>query len=115
VSESDQQENRGTNNPQNISGSRPQSAREFIGNTNSAGLPDSRVDVNVPGGLITITESAEALFRAIGPTQQMFYRGGVVVEVVLQGEAVEVQVVDPVASFSSPMRFNPCCWAPSSP
>ncbi|MEI6782853.1 MAG: hypothetical protein WCQ21_18250, partial [Verrucomicrobiota bacterium] len=44
------------------------------------------VNVTVPGGPVTITESAEALFRAIALKKQLFYRGGVVVELVNEDE-----------------------------
>ena len=43
---------------------------------------DPVANVTIPGGPVTITESAEALFAAIGPRKQLFYRGGVVVELV---------------------------------
>ena len=35
----------------------------------------------VPGGAVTITESARALFGIIGPTNTLFFRGGRVVVV----------------------------------
>jgi hypothetical protein len=64
-------------------------------------------NVTIPGGTVTITESAEALFRAIAPRKQLFYRGGVVVELVNEGEGYTVQVLDAVAAQS---RFEKYVW-----
>jgi hypothetical protein len=65
-------------------------------------------NVTIPGGPVTITESAEALFTAIAPRKQLFYRGGVVVELVNEGEGYTVQVLDAVAAqsrFEKYVRF----------
>ena len=67
------------------------------------------VHVMVPGGSVTITQSAEELFRAIAPTRQLFYRGGVVVELVDEGEVYMIQVLDAVAAqsrFEKYVRFS---------
>jgi len=66
------------------------------------------VNITIPGGPVTITESAEALFTAIGPRKQLFYRGGVVVELINEGEGFTVQVLDAVAAqsrFEKYVRF----------
>ena len=73
------------------------------------GHADPVVNVTVPGGPVTITESAEALFRAIAPKKQLFYRGGVVVELVNEDEGYTVQVLDAVAAqsrFEKYLRFS---------
>jgi hypothetical protein len=65
-------------------------------------------NVTIPGGPVTITESAEELFTAIAPRRQLFYRGGVVVELVNEGEGYTVQVLDAVAAqsrFEKYVRF----------
>jgi hypothetical protein len=72
------------------------------------GHADPVVNVTIPGGPVTITESAEALFTAIAPRKQLFYRGGVVVELVNEGEGYTVQVLDAVAAqsrFEKYVRF----------
>jgi hypothetical protein len=72
------------------------------------GHADPGVNVTIPGGPVTITESAEALFTAIAPRKQLFYRGGVVVELVNEGEGYTVQVLDAVAAqsrFEKYVRF----------
>src|ERR1035438_1670881 len=72
------------------------------------GHADPVANVTIPGGPVTITESAEALFTAIGPRKQLFYRGGVVVELVNEGEGYTVQVLDAVAAqsrFEKYVRF----------
>ena len=64
--------------------------------------------ITIPGGPVTITESAETLFTAIAPRKQLFYRGGVVVELVNEGEGYTVQVLDAVAAqsrFEKYVRF----------
>lgn len=73
------------------------------------GDADPVVNVTIPGGPVTITESAEALFTAIAPRKQLFYRGGVVVELVNEGEGYTVQVLDAVAAqsrFEKYVRFS---------
>ena len=80
-----------------------QAIRSFITQRNTAEFHDDRVAVTIPGGAVTITESAEALFSVIGPRQQLFYRGGVVVEIRSEGEGVEVSILDPVSAQS---RFD---------
>src|ERR1039458_2227401 len=73
------------------------------------GHADPVANVTIPGGPVTITESAEALFTAIGPRKQLFYRGGVVVELVNEGEGYTVQVLDAVAAqsrFEKYVRFS---------
>jgi hypothetical protein len=64
--------------------------------------------VTIPGGGMTITQSAEALFRAIAPSKQLFYRGGAMVELLNEGEGYGIQVVDAVAAqsrFEKYVRF----------
>src|SRR5690242_7797874 len=56
--------------------------------------------VTIPGGAISITESAEALFTAIAPTRELFYRGGVVVELVREAEGFQVHVLDAASAQS---------------
>ena len=49
------------------------------------------------------------MFTAIGPRKQLFYRGGVVVELVNEGEGYTVQVLDAVAAqsrFEKYVRFS---------
>src|ERR1035438_1147668 len=72
------------------------------------GHADPVANVTIPGGPVTITESAEALFTAIAPRKQLFYRGGVVVELINEGEGFTVQVLDAVAAqsrFEKYVRF----------
>ena len=56
--------------------------------------------VQVPGGSTTISTSAMCLFRAIAPHRHMFYRGGLVVEVVNDGPDYNVEVLEAVAAQS---------------
>ena len=56
--------------------------------------------VTIPGGPVTITESAETLFRAIAPRRELFYRGGLVVELVADESGSATQVVDKAAAQS---------------
>ena len=81
---------------------------------------DTKPLVKIAEGMVTITESAEALFKAIAPTKQLFYRGGVVVELVQEGEGYEVKVLDAVAAqsrFEKYVRFvkQPTLNAPVQP
>ena len=72
------------------------------------GHADPVANITIPGGSVTITESAEALFTAIAPRRQLFYRGGAVVELVSEGEGYTVQVLDAVAAqsrFEKYVRF----------
>lgn len=61
--------------------------------------------VFVPGGTNTITNSAESLFKAIAPSHQLFYRGGLVVELVHEAEGPIVGVLDAVAAQSRFEKF----------
>ena len=82
-----------------------QAALDFL---RDEGQANRKAQVTVQGGSVTITESAEELFRAIAPTKQLFYRGGVLVELVNEGEGYTVQVVDAVAAqsrFEKYVRF----------
>lgn len=83
-----------------------QQARDFF----TPGRTEAEVKpaVNIPGGIVSITESAEALFAAIAPRKQLFYRGGVVVELVKEGDLFNVQVLDAVSAqsrFEKYVRF----------
>ena len=90
--------------PPQVRGTRHQAAREFLRNEPLHELPA----VTVPGGLVTITASAEALFKAIAPTKQMFYRAGGVVELINEGEGYTVNQLIPAAAqsrFEKYVRF----------
>jgi hypothetical protein len=56
--------------------------------------------IETPGGYVSITESAEALFKAIAPKKELFYRGGVVVELIQEGAGYQMQILDAVAAQS---------------
>ncbi len=88
---------------------RQTAALEFLRHeAGDQGRADRVVNITIPGGPVTITESAEALFTAIGPRKQLFYRGGVVVELINEGEGFTVQVLDAVAAqsrFEKYVRF----------
>jgi hypothetical protein len=88
----------------------PRAALEFLRQEGGEeGQADPVANVTIPGGPVTITESAEALFAAIGPRKQLFFRGGVVVELVNEGEGYTVQVLDAVAAqsrFEKYVRFS---------
>jgi hypothetical protein len=80
-------------------------ALEFLSQTEDQ---TGRAAVTIPGGSVTITESAEELFTAIAPRKQLFYRGGVVVELINEGEGFTVQVLDAVSAqsrFEKYVRF----------
>ncbi len=64
--------------------------------------------VRIPGAAVTITQSAEELFRAIAPHRQLFYRGGLVLELVNDDGGNLTQVLDPVSAqsrFEKYVRF----------
>jgi hypothetical protein len=84
-------------------------ALDFLRQGEEPGHADRVVHVTIPGGRVTITESAEELFGAIAPRKQLFYRGGVVVELINEGEGFTVQVLDAVAAqsrFEKYVRFS---------
>lgn len=56
--------------------------------------------VNIPGGRVSITESAERLFRIIAPTLELFNRGGKLVEIVEDSNEHSFRIVDAVAAQS---------------
>ena len=82
---------------------------DFLSSEPGANGPaDLKPAITIPGGSITITKSAEDLFQAIAPKKKLFYRGGVVVELVNEGDGYTVQVLDPVAAqsrFENFVRF----------
>jgi len=59
--------------------------------------------VRIPGGDFTVTASAETLFQTIAASRRIFYRGGLVVELVTDGD---VMVVDPLDAASAVSRFE---------
>jgi hypothetical protein len=61
--------------------------------------------VQVPGGSTKISTSAMMLFQAIAPYRHMFYRGGLVVEVINDGPDYHVEVLNPVAAQSRFERY----------
>ena len=82
-----------------------QQAQQFLRNSQPS---RERPVVKIPGGATSITQSAEALFEAVAPTKELFYRGGVVVELVREAEGYRVQIVDAVAAqsrFEKYVRF----------
>ena len=91
-------------------GSDPEKVAQRFPNTETqtqgGGHPEAHV--TVPGGSITITQSAEQLFGAIAPRKQLFYRGGVVVELINEVDTHTVQILDAVAAqsrFEKYVRF----------
>jgi hypothetical protein len=71
--------------------------------------PEPKPTVLVPGGRITHTESARQLFAAIAPRQELFYRGGAVVELVNQGNGHSIEVLKPVAAQSRFEKYVAFC------
>jgi hypothetical protein len=71
--------------------------------------PEPNPTVLVPGGRITISESAQRLFEAIGPRRELFYRGGAVVELVNQGNGHSIEVLRPVAAQSRFEKYVNFC------
>lgn len=80
-----------------VAGIDPQAAQEFL--TKPKQEPD-KPTVIVPGGEITITKSAEKLFKAVAPTKKLFNRGGVMVEIAQDQNGHCLQIVDAVAAQS---------------
>ena len=81
-------------------------AREFL--LRPATRTDALPTVRIPGGGVTITESANELFRAIAPHRQLFYRGGLVLELVSDDSGTVTQVLDSVSAqsrFEKYVRF----------
>ena len=62
--------------------------------------------VRIPGGDFTVTASAEKLFKAIAESRRVFYRGGLVVELVNDGDSL---VVDPLDAAAAVSRFEKYC------
>ena len=62
--------------------------------------PPRKPDVTVFGGRVSITESSVQLFRAIGQSRRLYYRGGAVVELVDGDHGAEFSVVDATAATS---------------
>ena len=56
--------------------------------------------VVLPGAGVTITATAEALFKRIAPTKSLFNRGGAVVGIVEANGSLELEVVSPNAARS---------------
>jgi hypothetical protein len=81
-----------------------ESIREFLRREGRLPEPDEPLwpvlFVNIPGGRVKITQSAERLFEAIAPRKKLFYRGGVVVELVNEGDGHAVEVLDAVSAQS---------------
>ncbi len=82
-------------------------AREFLEQPRVT-TTDTLPVVTIPGGAVTITESAEALFRAIAPHRHLFYRSGLVLELVSDDSETVTQVLDSVSAqsrFEKYVRF----------
>src|SRR5687768_16394834 len=62
-------------------------------------VPD-KPRVLVPGREITISQSAEQLFASIADSEEMFYRGGVVVEVQHETDGYTLNPVRPAGATS---------------
>lgn len=62
--------------------------------------PEPKPVVMVPSGGITVTMSAESLFRAIGPKHQLFHRGGAVVQLTQEDGRLIIKAVDPASATS---------------
>ena len=71
----------------------------------SVPAPEVKPSIMVPGGVVTNSESARQLFEAIAPHQELFYRGGVVVELVNEGNGHSIEVLKPVAAQSRFERY----------
>ena len=76
-----------------------QSAREFLLRPRDP-IEIERTLVTLPGRSMTITASAEMLFRAIAPTNTLFYRGGTVMELIHGETGPEFSVLDAVGAQS---------------
>lgn len=76
-----------------------ESAREFLCRPRDPNEIERTV-VTLPGRSMTITASAEMLFRAIAPTNTLFYRGGTVMELIQGEKGPEFSVLDAVAAQS---------------
>jgi len=84
-----------------------QSATEFLASQGRApaAVRTVKPTVLVPGGRISNTQSAQSLFEAIAPTKELFYRGGVVVELVNEGNGHSIEVLKPAAAQSRFEKF----------
>lgn len=61
---------------------------------------EAKPTVKVPGGVTSVTQSAEQLFGIIGPKREVFYRGGAMVRVVREQGRATIQVVEAVTATS---------------
>ena len=60
----------------------------------------------LPGGAVTITESAASLFRLMAPTKRVFVRGGAVVTLALRDDGLnELKILHPAAARSLFEKF----------
>ena len=73
-----------------------QGAADFLRQGSVAQKPE----VTIPGGAVSITQSAENLFKAIAPTRTLFYRGGLVIDLIREEARCRSEVLTPVAAQS---------------
>jgi hypothetical protein len=60
----------------------------------------------LPGGAVTITESAASLFRLMAPTKRVFVRGGAVVTLALRDDGLnDLKILHPAAARSLFEKF----------
>jgi hypothetical protein len=59
----------------------------------------------LPSGPVSITECAKAIFKRIGPSHTLFWRGGAIVEVVVQEGIAGLHIVQPDAFRTRVERF----------
>lgn len=71
-------------------------ARQFL----NSPAPEPKPTVAIPGGRISFSASAESLFKVIGPQKILFYRGGVVVEIVTEKGRPAFRDIEPAAAQS---------------
>lgn len=77
-------------------------ARAFI---TAPRTQESKPQVIIPKGHVTISESAEQLFGVIGPTNQLFYRDDGVVELIESNGVYSLRPLDPVRAQSQFEKF----------
>ena len=102
-----------TNNPS----ATQQAVAEFLASQGRApaATPKVKPTVLVPGRGISNSSSARQLFEAVAESRELFYRGGVVVELVNQGNGHSIEVLKPAAAQSRLEKYVDFAKAGATP
>ena len=103
--------------PTNNTSAAQQAAAEFLASQGRApaSTPKVKPTVMVPGRGNSNSSSARQLFEAVADSRELFYRGGVVVELVNQGNGHSIEVLKPAAAQSRLEKYADFARAGATP